>query len=79
MIIHEVMILGGGTGTRSELNYLLSSPFFLMFFNGLSLYFYHTLLSLSFASFLNKGWVMYPKVEVAVDKGGGREYELLSS
>ena len=55
MIIHEFLILRGGTGTRSELNYLLSLPFFLLVFDGLSLSCPQTLLSLSFNDDDNEG------------------------
>ena len=46
MIIPEFLRPGGGTGTRSELNSLLSLPFFLLVFDGISLSRPHTLLSI---------------------------------
>ena len=53
---------------------LLSLPFFLMFFYGISLSCPQTLLSLSFAPIFTKGWGITPRGEGAVDKGrGGNE------
>ena len=47
MRINEFLTPGGGTGTRSELNYLLILPFIILVFEGLSLSFVLTLFSLS--------------------------------
>ena len=71
MIILEFLSPGGGTSTRSELNSLLSLPFFSSsFFYGLSLSCPHTLLSLSFAPLLTNEWGMAPRGEGAVELGG---------
>ena len=73
MIIPEFWIFFGGTGTRSELNYVLSLPFFLLFFLlSISLLFSHSSLSLPPPLF-SEGWGIPPRGEGAVDKGGVRE------
>ena len=71
MRILEFLSRGGGTSTRSELNSLLSLPFFLLvFLNILSLYCPHTLLSLYFAPILDKEWGMAPRGEGSMELGG---------
>ena len=72
MRIPEFLSPGGGTSTRYKLNSLLSLPFILLFFYGLSLSLVLTLfsLSLSFAPILSKIWGMDPRGEDAEDKGG---------
>ena len=72
MTIHEFLILGGGTGKRSELNYLLSLPFFLLVFDGLSLYCSLTLLSLSSNGDDDEGvWVGGVRQIITTRRGGG--------
>ena len=79
MIITELLSLGGGTGTRPELNSLLSLPFFiLVFWWYLYLSYPHTLLSLSLAPIFAKGWGMEHRGEGTVEKVGEREWQLLS-
>ena len=77
MIIPEFLTPGLGTDTRSELDSLLTIPFFFWFFYGLSLSCPQTLLSLSFAPLLAKGWDIDPMGKGAVYKGGGKGMRIL--
>ena len=51
---------------------LISMLFFLLSFYGLSPSCPHNLLSLLFPPLLTKGWVMAPRGEVDMNKGGGK-------
>ena len=73
MRINGFLIPGGVTSTRFEINSLLIIPFIILVFDGLSLFFPHTLLSLSYAPILAKGWGMDPRGEGDVDKWRERE------
>ena len=74
MRIPEFLSLGRGTSTRSELNFLLSLPFFLLVFLWyLSLSCPNTLLSLSVAPNFYKVWGMAPRGKSYLNKESERE------
>ena len=72
MIFPEFLRLGGGTGTRYELNFLLSLPFFSSDFLWSLFSSPYTILDISFAPPLTKVWGMPPKGEGAVENEGRR-------
>ena len=74
MRIPEFLSPGGGTGTRSKLNYLLYLPFFIIFFYGISLSLLPTLLYIYPSSLFWTRYGVCPRGEmIAVEKGGERE------